>query len=483
MTGDPADSYPRPAMRRLGFALLTGVFCAVPAAAMAQDDGELRLMREPHSYVDVVDAFDDEDPFDVNVTAGFLRRWTYGTIQRENNSGATDPNRAASNWTDVAHHEHAQNILQIGLEVGIFRDLAVYGRMPIILSDDRSLSTTSGGDLSLLQADDTIPSDPMGFMPPPLFDVPFQSPTRSGFDYVAAGLAWSIFNQNREPELPTWLLMIEGRFNLGDPLTACRGGDTTACREWSQDAAGSWTPSDTGTDAGETRGTNALRIETRASWRTRYVEPFAGLMFQIEWPDAADRFFLPAGDISGFINERPPILGQFTGGMAIIPWEDRGNWQRFAIDLRGMGRYVSEGHGYSPLFDALGTSQNRYLTEPNLEGEPGGADLRTVPFYGLTDMAPHAEIGARIGLEMRAARLIRFSLAAALWYIEPYIITYADACNPNVDGDEFGESRRGTCRRGIINPHHRPAIDLPGRQFRVNEQVRLDLSFNVTGMF
>jgi hypothetical protein len=106
-----------------------------------------------------------------------------------------------------------------------------------------------------------------------------------------------------------------------------------------------------------------------------------------------------------------------------------------------------------------------------------------VPFFGLTDMAPHAEIGARVGVEMRAARLIRFQLNAALWYIEPYLITYADACNPNVNADEFDASRRGTCRSGIINPHHRPAIDLPGQQFRVNEQVRLDLQFNVTGMF
>lgn len=475
-------------MRRLGLALSLGIFVFVPVMGRAQDDGELRLMREPHSYVDVVDAFDDDDPFDINVTAGFLRRWSYGTIQRQNNAAAGDPNRASRNWTDIAHHEHSQNILELGLEVGIFRDLAVYGRMPLILSDDRSLSATSGSDLSLLNANDTIDANGDGMddlvpgrLPPPLFDVPFNSPTRSGFDYIAAGLAWSIFNQNREPELPTWLLMIEGRFNVGDPLVACSGG-TQGCRTWSQDASGGWSFADGGRDAGETRGTNALRLETRASWRTRYVEPFAGLAFQIEWPDAADRFFLPSGGLSGFINEQPPILGQLTGGVAVIPWEHRGNWQRFAIDLRMIGRYVSEGHGYSPLFDALGTSQNRYLTEPTLEGPPGGANLRTVPFFGLTDVAPHAELGAHVGLEMRAARLIRFQLAAALWYIEPFLITYADACNPNVSAEEFPD-RRGTCRSGIINPHHRPVLDTPGQQFRVNEQVRLDLQFNVTGMF
>jgi hypothetical protein len=289
--------------------------------------------------------------------------------------------------------------------------------------------------------------------------------------------------------------MIEGRFNPltaagGRPLTACQQTSGGArCREWTRGAGGTWSFDDSGSDAGMTRGTNALRIETRASWRSEYVEPYAGLGFQIEWPANAERFFLPAGDLAGIINERPPIVGELTGGLAIIPWENRADWQRFAIDLRFHGRYISEGHGYSPLFDALGTSQNRYLTQPNLEGSPtdpdtglpSTEDLRTVPFFGLTDMSSHAELGGQIGLEMRAARYVRFDLGAALFYIQPYFITYADACNPNVNN--VTGARRGTCRRGIINPHHRPVIDLPGQRFRVDEQIRLDLYVSATGMF
>ena len=82
--------------------------------------------------------------------------------------------------------------------------------MPIILSDDRSLSAVSGTPAGILDADDrTNPMDPA---PPPLFNVPFTSPTRSGLDYIAAGFAWSIFNQNRDPSVPTWVIMAEGRF-------------------------------------------------------------------------------------------------------------------------------------------------------------------------------------------------------------------------------------------------------------------------------
>lgn len=489
-------------MRRLLLALL---LCA-PVSAVAQEaDGDLRLMREPHSWVDVADAFDDEDPFDLNVSLAYVHRREWGTIQRERGTwdpGGADPNRLHRNWVDIANHEQVQNILDIGLQVGIFRDLMLYANMPIILSDDRTFDLDGTPDPRYLSANDLIDDngdgvddlDPARMQPVPLWESQgerFRAPTRSGLDYIAAGLGWSIFNQHRERDLPTWVLLLEGRFGVGDPLAACRQAPGGAqCREWTRDeATDRWSFTDSDSNpAGSSRGTNALHIETRASWRTRYVEPFAGLEFQIEWPSSSERFFLPAGDVQGFINEQPPITGQITGGIAIIPWEDRAAFQRLAIDLRFQGRYVSEGHGYSPLFDALGTSNNRYFTEPALEGNPNlapGADLRTVPFFGLTDMQSHAEFGMHIGAEMWAARYVRFLVGMDLYYIEPYLITYADACNPNVNDDEIppDDARRGTCRRGIINPHHRPVVDLPGQRFRVDEQIRLEIRAQVTGTF
>lgn len=480
-----------------GILAVSAVLIGAPARVLAQDDGDLVLMREPHSYVDVADAADDDDPFDLNLTVGFRNEYSYGNIQRESQTPVSgDPHRAAQNWVDIAHQTHSRNILDLGLQIGIFRDLMIYGAMPIILSDDRRLGQVAGSAVNpadhlrgpLVDADGDLVDDLNGLTADgqdPLFSVPFNSPTRSGLDYIAAGLAWSIFNQNRERELPTWVLMLEGRFNVGDPLVACNGtSGSPNCRNWSQAAGGGpWTPADGGGDAGETRGTNAFRVETRASWRAGYVEPFFGLLFQAEWAGSAERFYLPAGNLNGIVNERPPLLGQFTGGLAIIPWENRAGFQRFAIDLRMMGKYVSEGREYSPLFDALGTSQNRYLTNPNLEGTPGTGGLRTVPFFGLTDVAPHAELGAHLGVEMRAARFVRFQLMGDLWYVQPYIITYADACNPNFTAPTTDDPRRGTCRRGIINPNHRPVIDLPGQNFRADEQVRIQIQFNVTGMF
>jgi len=175
-----------------------------PSALRAQDDGDLRLMHEPHSYVDVADAFDDGDPFDLNVRVGFRNEYTYGNIQRQRGMSVTgDPHRGANNWVDIAHYTHTRNLLDLGLDVGIFRDLALFARMPIILSDDRGLGRVSGGPdpTPYLQADADNDGNPAN--DPPLFTVPFDSPTRSGLDHIEAGFMWSILNQQRDRALPT----------------------------------------------------------------------------------------------------------------------------------------------------------------------------------------------------------------------------------------------------------------------------------------
>ncbi|UJR81948.1 Hypothetical protein I5071_40130 [Sandaracinus amylolyticus] len=439
----------------------------VPTRAMADDD-ELVLMREPASFVDVIDAFDDQDPFDLNISIGYVRTWELGRIQREPGTGDA---RMSREWRDVADYSREVNQLVFGLDIGIFRDLALYGRLPLVLSDDRSLARIGNDDPSTVLLDRSM-------TPAPLFDVPagdgFRSPTRSGLDWVSVGLAWSILNQQRDPHAPTWMLMLEGRFNIDEPMRACRrdGGDVV-CQGG-------------GSEPGISRGTNALRFETRGSWRDRYVEPYAGLAFQIEFPGNAADLFTQGGNLAGYINQRPPIQGRLTAGVAIMPWEDRQHWQRFSIDLRFMGDYVSEGRDYSPLFDALGSSTNPYLTSPACEGVTGGATCQgagyeQVDFTGLTDTQAHARLGGQVTLELQAARYVRFGVTTAIFHSPSYGLTQADACNPNASSDD--PNRVGTCRSGIINPHHRAVIDLPGQRFRIESLTQIDVAANVTAQF
>jgi len=453
-------------------------WAAGPAAAQ---DTELRLYREPASFTDVVDAFDDEDPFDLNLSIGYLRSQTSGTVVREANITESRDGRATQNGVDIADFEHVTNSLVLGLDVGLYHDLAAFFRLPIVLSDTRSLRVPDGADVATVrQRLEVTEIDPDTMMPVdrPLFNVPFESQERSGIDHFEAGLAWAIFNQYRDPEYPTWVIMASGRFGIGEPMHACgpeRYGDDRRTPEPAVEDQ----RCNGGEDPGISEGTNALVLETRASWRGRYVEPFAGLSFSIAWPGSADEFFAPGGDLKGFMNTLPSRVGELTAGLAVIPWEQRARWQRFLLDLRLVGTYVSEGHSYSPLFDALGTSQSEYLREPNLECPDC---LRQVAFTGLTDTESHGRIGGRFALEMQAARYVRFVAGVGLAWSTPYNITYADACNPNIDPDP-ADPRIGTCRSGIINPHHRSVVDLPGQRFRVDSEMTVDIFATAIGQF
>jgi hypothetical protein len=468
----------------LSTCLALGAFASMPMQAHAEDD--LVLMTEPTTYTDVIDAFDDHDVFDVHISVGYLRNWEFGRIQREVAQASASDGREASLLQNVGGYELQRNGLLFGLNVGIFRDLAVYAQLPLILSDDRTLTRASDLVPSVLDAGGS-----------PAFDLPsagFRSPTRSGVDWLGVGLAWSILNQARDANVPTWLLMVEGRFNIGEPMRSCQSTAAELNCRPDRDSTGGALSGNYAPGVG--RGVNALRIETRSSFRTGMVEPYAGLMAQIEWPGSASSSFLPSGDLRGYINRLPPIQGRFTAGVAVIPWEDRQHFQRFTFDLRFNADYVSEGRDYSPLFDALGSSSNPHLTRPTFEGVPVAGNpttdgLAVVQFNGMTDTQSHARIGGQIVLEMQAAQYVRFQLGSMVMYSTPYNLTQSDACNPNVASSSVTDPRlQGDCRAStragnttVLNPAHRPVIDSPGTRFRMGDLWNVDLFANVTAMF
>lgn len=446
--------------------LLVGILASAEVAA--QEDGGLRLMQEPTSYTDVIDAFDDDRPFNFNVRAGYRFERSFGTIQRETVFEGPD---GASTFrpASVARYQHQRNILDLQLDVGLYKDVAMYVRLPVILSDDRSLRLK--GDRAavnqVLAA--PVPGDPGATQP--LFDPDFDAPTRSGIDQIAVGLAWAVTNQFRKPHLPTWVLMAEGLFNVGDVMRAC-----DATRDYGD------TRCNGGDGPGISRGTMGIQVESRVSKRYRVVEPYMGLLFKMEWAVAAsDAFTGDAGNLPGFMHTRPPVEGELTLGAAFVPWERPERFQRLTIDVRGSARYISEGRGFSPLFDALGTSTSPYLREPTYEGI--GIDT-PVHYFGLSDIEAHGRYGGRLTVDVRAHEHLQVLVGAGLFYTTPHLITSADACNPNASSsDGPGEGVRGQCDQGIINPHHRAVVDAPGNRFQLNGLWTMDFMVSVIARY
>jgi hypothetical protein len=506
---------------------------------------EPSLMAEPGEVVDVVDAFDSKnnDPFDMNLSLGFHQSWESAKIRRESTLQAaggsqyqTGDGSFVHDIENIATYKHTTSVLNLRADVGLYHDLGLFFRVPFTIADDRSLEDLDGSSAAVNATDGSSRiADPANGQP--LFSVPFKSPTRSGVDYVAAGLRWSIFNQHRDSSKPTWTIELEGRFGVGEPMHACNASpgpindpkeiaalqaagvssvpnNRPSCannldpNQAVPGAAGdpSWyrNPNSTRSGPGISRGTNAVRFSTLTSYRYRYVEPYGGFWFMAEFQKSGTDIG-DFGDLQGVIDNHMPLRGGLSGGVMIHPWENREQFQRFTVDLRFNGSYVSQGRDYSPLFDALGTSTAPSLIAPNPGRYVGAKDAsgnaisvgdysRQVLFTGVTDVEAYGVFGGSIGLIIQAAQYVRFNLGAGLTYQMQHALSASDACNPNVVPTDIGSagkcastSTSGTTTTstatGTPNPNHRPVIDLPGRRFVVAETYIWDAWISGTVMF
>src|SRR5690606_27862221 len=127
------------AARSAGLASSLAV-CWSLAAAPTQADEQappVPIMREPGHVVDVMDSFDDEngDPFDIAVSLGFEYLSKRARILRESavfSPGLTTGGFTSRN-TNVGRYIEQTSKLVPQLELGLYKDLALYTRIPVVL--------------------------------------------------------------------------------------------------------------------------------------------------------------------------------------------------------------------------------------------------------------------------------------------------------------------------------------------------------------
>ncbi len=542
LTITPTPRPPRPAgrlARGLGTGLWATAALLLTVSAQANEPkkaSEPRIMAEPGEITNVVDAFDDENgnPFDLHITLGFQQSWLSSKIQRETAIGSktTNPGLTTGGYTsslmNVAKYSEVTTRLNTRVDVGIYKDIGLYIRMPLILSNTRELNDlngSQGAQASVLQG----ATQPNG-SPEQLFSIPFKSPTRSGIEYLAAGLDFGIFNQARDPSKPTWVFGFEGRFSVGEPMHACgntgglnQGGGQKSCADPSDmnrngqgnekdngvflsDAKGN---SLEGASAGErkpgvSRGTTALEIHSIMSRRIKYIEPYGGFRALLEFANASSDY--GKSNLEAVLTSSPPLQGWMILGMMFIPYENREQFQRLSFDTRFTGTYRSEGRDYTPLFDAIGSSDAQSVRRPNFNefkaGDTGGVvngkqvgtgsvvneNSQKVYVTGLTDTAAFGSFTLSASAQFQAAEFIKFQLGLGYTFIQSHNITGDQPCNPNFKNDvnkagpcqTLGDTRSPT---GIPNPLYRPAIDVVGRRFVMAGADQWDLWANAVVMF
>ncbi|MCC6215028.1 MAG: hypothetical protein IT376_09180 [Polyangiaceae bacterium] len=489
---------------------------------------EPSVLAEPGEVTQVVDAFDDYDDFDLNLSLGYQYTTRSAKIRRESHllQDSFSTGGYVTDSMNVAEYSQATSRLNTRAEVGVYKDIALVLRMPIILSDERKLAGLEGstGQQSLVLA---------GAPGEQLFRLPFKSPTRSGVEYFAVGLEFGIFNQYRDSSKPTWVVGFEGRFDVSEPMHACSDtadglnqlGPQRKCAdpsdinrngvsgEMAEPAIGGRSLEGNfsgGREPGVSRGVTGLEAHTFISKRVKYIEPYGGFRALFEFPTEASDY--GRTDLKGSLVNHPPLQGSLIFGMMVIPWEVRDQFQRFTIDFRFTGAYRSEGRDYSELFDALGSSDARSLrmpqfaefqqnpacetdlNDPSCLEDPSvvNPNSQRVYFTGLTDVQQHGIYTFSTEMTWQAGEYVKFNVGGGYTLVQSHIVAFDQACNPDFDDNRF---KAGPCRTsssttvggvsatGIPNPNYRAAINTPGRRFLVDDSGGFDVWINATVMF
>jgi hypothetical protein len=506
----------------LGLAAAFGA-ALMPKAAQADEPRKVtepNVLREPAEVTQVVDAFDDDDRFDLHLSLGYQHSWKTGKIRRESSIGQDGLTTGGytSDSLNVAEYKETTSRLNTRADIGLYRDIALIIRVPIILADDRELESLDGSA-------GQQPVSLAGFPGEQLFQLPFKSPTRSGVEYLAVGIDFGVMNQARDITKPSWVIGLEGRFSVAEPMHACnenpKPGQVKCADPSDINRNGVVDPNPPGSTAGTqlegkggtrepgvSRGTTALELHTFLSKRIKYIEPYGGFRALFEFQNEDSDY--GQTDFKGSLVNHPPLKGSMILGLNVIPWELRDQYQRVSFDFRFTGTYVSEGRDYSELFDALGSSDapslrmplySEYQRNPNFD--PANPDANVPPsvanpnsqkvyFTGLTDVQQHATLAFTGSFTWQAGEYVKFNVGGGYTLVQPHYITFDQACNPDFSNDL---SKAGPCRTGnvqtpgqftatgIPNPNYRAVINAPGRRFRVDDSNTWDVWLNATVMF
>jgi hypothetical protein len=507
----------------LSVASLLATLCAADRA-LAQDADGPRIMQEPGEVVDVVDAFDDDngDPFDISVKIEFQYTSKSARILRETSvqqAGLTTGG-FTSKLQNVGEYVETTSRLIPRIDIGIYKDLAFYTRIPIILANSRRIDGVDGSDgSSVTSVLDGAPGEGN------LFDLPFEAPDRSGVEHLALGLDFGIFNQARDVTKPTWVFGVETQISVGSPMQACNarpsGGQVDCAHPGDLNRNGRFDagvvspdPSLTGDEAqlesiqsddersaGVTRGVVGLEIHSYMSKRLKYVEPYGGFRALLEFQMGDSDY--GQTDLEGALVNHPPLVGTVFVGMMIHPWENREAYNRLTLDVGFQGEYHSEGRDYGELFDAIGSSAAASLRNPKWsryeDACPGAdcdpksvVDLGSEKAYnsGLAVIEPFGSYRISGSVTWRAHEYVKFNTGLGLRFEQAHGISHDQPCNPDLQ-DDIGAS--GPCHSqnadstitatGVPNPAYRPTTNAIGRRFYVDESITYEIFASGTVMF
>lgn len=456
----------------------------------------------------VASSFDGDNKFDLHFGVGYDFNFKKAALLRE----WSDANNPSSTVVRDLLYQQFRHVVTPSLEIGLYKDLAVYLNVPIVVADQRTYSfdqeadpcrygdgatimnpaTCVNHDNSTTIRDGIIPRGGFDATKP---DSPynnfggtdsqtiFKGATRRGVDQLHVGLKYAILNQDRLSHMPKWVIGIEGRFAIGKPMTFSR--DTQMSDPSGNHSVG--------------RGMHELGVWTSLSRRYRFLDPF----FTAWWYQAiraGNTEFAKYGGAQDKVN--PQSQTGVTFGTEIVPFERKAKGQKVAVVIRGLAMLKYNGRGYSEgweLFSdspaligsnapgaaacsnqdardaadwANDTNNPNQLSDPDYIGG-SGVSSGCSKFNGITNIQDFATFGINFGLNFQLNKYAMLMLGVDSRTDTRHWISNASR-GKATGGTDNNLVEPGTAE---VNPVRRDVIDNVGRRYAVGDVL------NVMGYF
>jgi hypothetical protein len=468
---------------------------------------------------DVVDAADGDDPFDLSIKPRFTQTLERSLIRREYpcDPDATQQDLRAYPRLDTRcaepsvvfrkemEAERDINRLDVDVQIGLYKDVELHMTLPYVFSDqrrlkfatgDRDVESVTADNSSVDPADARVESDIRNnvtseanandlnrqyFSTYRLFSLAGdgnEGPSRAGFGDMKVGLAWNPFNDQRDDTKATLKLQFDYTIPTGEVAKA--GNE------------------------GVGRGLHELQWTIASSKRFRYLEPYFSVSYILPVPAGNSLFDkLGAGQNLTSPGQRAEILF----GSEFIPYEEADEGRKFAIDIGFLWGFTSEGRDYSPLFEALSSSQCNGLTPNEIRDainavrdpaipdtretinraacrwildQPGNADGSPVynlnaenvgdlafSHNGITDHEAYATFGANVGLLFQPNPYVGLKTRFRLQHQQEHFLTAARTGRDSGDENDTVKFDDPNER----NPAYNPTLDSVGNRFRMEESL------------
>jgi hypothetical protein len=398
----------------------------------------------------IASSFDEDDPFDLILDVRFERLQSHTKITREQLAFAGgELTEATEIW-----HKGTDTRLNMNLAIGLYKDLEFSFGMPLILQQNDAYGFVSGTNNTNSTIINNCVNPDGGFisgcvgnpdLARSLFTIPSTS-KRGGLGNMHFGLAYAFFNQKRDDTKPMWIVGLDYE------------APTAKVRD----------PSLDNTETG-TRGTVGDRVHkytfyTSLSRKVGVADPYFRLQYTVpvQGPGIYSNCFnqdndpptlgTPGNCFTGPWTRKEtgiqaPHVGGFLFGTEFTAFTDKNKGQRFSLDLRVMGTYVSEGRYYNELSAAL-----RKL-------------LATQDYF---------QVGGHVGAVASAGEAFTLRASGQFLYNTDHTLTN-EQVGMDVNNNGVVDVQE---RPDELNPNFDFRTDLVSRRFRATESktFRLELS-------